>query len=281
MEVENNGKLAFLDTLVDRSQNSHINISIFRKSMFTGLGLSFFSYCPIKFKINAISTLLHRAYHLCNNFFNIHSEFQFLKEFFLNNGYPVNLIDRQINKFLNKIYVKKPETATVMKQLIYVSLPYFGPSSEQMKKELNKCLSKFYSTINFKIVLSNPNKLYNFFPRKECLPLPLRPSIIYQYSCPSCNTGTYIGSSSRCFQIRIDEHRGISTRTKLPLCKPSYSAIRDHCLSIHGTNPETKDFKILDSAANIEDLLILESIYINKTKPNLNATFSAFPLHLI
>ena len=244
------------------------------------LGLSFFSSCPIKFKINAISTLIHRAFHLCNNFHNIHNEFQFLRKFFKNNGYPVHLIDRQIGKFLNKLYDKKPKTATVAKQLIYVSLPYFGPSSEEMKKELYKCLSKFYYAIDFQLILTNQAKLSNFFPRKERLPLPLRSSIVYQYNCPCCKTGIYIGSSSRCFQVRIDEHRGISTRTNLPLCKPSYSAIRDHCLSIHGTNPQIKNFKILDSAANKEDLLILESIYISRLKPGLNSTVSAFPLHL-
>jgi hypothetical protein len=281
MEIETEGKLAFLDTMLDHNQTPNINVSIFRKNTFTGLGLSFFSFCPISFKINAISTLVHRAYHLCNNFYNIHSEFQFIKSFFHNNGYPTQLIDRQINKFLNNIYKKKPELVTVRKKLLYVSIPYFGPTSEEMKKELYKCLSKFYSTIDFKIILTNPTKLFNFFPRKERLPLPLRPLIIYEFKCPSCKTGTYIGSSSRCFQIRIDEHRGVSTRTNLQLCKPPYSAIRDHCLSIHGTIPQTKDFKILDSAANNEDLLILESIYITKIKPNLNATVSAFPLHLI
>ena len=150
-----------------------------------------------------------------------------------------------------------------------------------MKKDLYKCLSTYYSTIDFKLFLTNHLKLFNFFPRKECLPLPLRPSIVYQYICPSCKTGSYIGSSSRCFQVRIDEHRGISTRTNLPLCKPSYSAIRDHCYNIHNTIPQTKDFKILDSAPTYDDLLILESLYIYKLRPNLNATISAFPLHLI
>ena len=129
-----------------------------------------------------------------------------------------------------------------------------------MKKDLQRCLSKYFTTIDFKIILSNPLKLFNLFPRKERLSLPMRPSIIYRYDCPSCKTGIYIGSSSRCFQVRIDEHRGYSTRTNLPLCKPPYSAIRDHCFSIHGTSPQTKDFKILDSASNNQDLLILESL---------------------
>ena len=243
--------------------------------------MSFFSYCPLKFKINAISTLLHRAYHICSSFSIIHSEFDFIKKYFIANGYPVKLIDSQIKKFLNKIYSKGNAECIVRKQKMYITLPFFGPISEDMKKELYKCLTKFYSTLEFNIILTNPLKLYNFFPRKERLPLPLRSSIIYQYNCPNCKIGSYIGSTSRCFQVRVDEHRGISTRTNLPLAKPSYSSIRNHCNSIHGTNPLTKDFMIIDNCQNNTDLLILESIYISKIKPSLNETTSAYPLSLI
>ena len=113
MEIETEGKLAFLDALLDHNETSDIKISIFRKATFTGLGLSFFSFCTLKFKINAIATLLNRAFHLCNNFNSIHNEFKFIKEFFKNNGYPVKLVEKQINKLLNKIYDKKETIATV------------------------------------------------------------------------------------------------------------------------------------------------------------------------
>jgi hypothetical protein len=149
-----------------------------------------------------------------------------------------------------------------------------------MKTELLMNLSNFYKHINFKIILCNPFKISNFFIYKDSIPTPLRSSIIYSFECPSCNAGSYIGSTLRCFQVRIDEHRGVSTRTGIHLQKPPHSAIREHCNNIHGINPQTKDFKILDSAPDSE-IRILESIYISKYKPKLNLTESAYPLSLV
>ena len=60
-EFEQNDKLPFLDCLVKRNTTG-FETSVFRKDTFSGLGISFFSFCVYKFKINAIKTLLFRAY---------------------------------------------------------------------------------------------------------------------------------------------------------------------------------------------------------------------------
>ena len=76
MELENENKLAFLDLLIEKGNNK-FESSVFRKKTFSGLGISFFSYCSHKFKINAIKTLLHRAFHLCSTYQYLDNEFQF------------------------------------------------------------------------------------------------------------------------------------------------------------------------------------------------------------
>ena len=58
-EKEANGFLPFLDCNISR-ENSRFVTSVYRKQTFTGLGLSYFSHCPIIFKINSIKTLLNR-----------------------------------------------------------------------------------------------------------------------------------------------------------------------------------------------------------------------------
>ena len=58
IEKGHDNKLAFLDVLAEY-RNSKFHSSIYRKPTFTGLALNFYSYCPIKFKINAIKTLVH------------------------------------------------------------------------------------------------------------------------------------------------------------------------------------------------------------------------------
>ena len=42
-----------------------------------------------------------------------------------------------------------------------------------------------------------------------------------------------------------------------------------------------RDFTIIGTSNNITDLRILESLHINKHKPILNSTVSAFPLSIV
>jgi hypothetical protein len=123
MECENNGKLSFLDCTVSRHDNK-FKCSVFRKSTFSGLGLSYFSFCCDKFKINSVKTLLSRAYKICSDFSSLHSEFDFLRSFFLNNGYPIFLIDKQIRNFLSKRFAVPTIYSTVEKRKLFVSFPY-------------------------------------------------------------------------------------------------------------------------------------------------------------
>ena len=54
------GTLSFLDCTVTKKKNKFVT-SVYRKPTFSGLGISYFSFCVIRSKINAIKTLLCRA----------------------------------------------------------------------------------------------------------------------------------------------------------------------------------------------------------------------------
>ena len=83
-------------------------------------------------------------------------------------------------------------------------------------------------------------------------------------------------------QQRIDEHIGISTRTKKPLLSPPNSAIRDHLATCNFDIQRPIDnFEILDYVKNSVDLTLLESIYIHKDNPSLNDKQSATKLHIL
>ena len=130
-EVESNNKLNFLDVTIHR--NDFFSTSVFRKDTFTGLGLSFFSFCPTNFKINNILTLIHRAFHICSSYSSMHSEFDFLKVFFERNGYPSNLFYSKLHSFLDKRFSKFNKIETPINNVIYLSLPYFGSVSIKLK----------------------------------------------------------------------------------------------------------------------------------------------------
>ena len=63
-----------------------MDFSVYRKPTYTMLGTSLFSFIPIIFKINAVQTLNHRAYHLSSLFSNFQKEIDFLRGFFDTNG---------------------------------------------------------------------------------------------------------------------------------------------------------------------------------------------------
>ena len=70
--------LFFGCSLLVCGSNSSFGTSVYRKESFTGLGKSFFRYCPFNFKINSIKTLIQRVYYIFSNNLHLHNEFNFL-----------------------------------------------------------------------------------------------------------------------------------------------------------------------------------------------------------
>ena len=101
-----NDKLPFLDMLV-HCNDSKISLSIFRKPSNTCLGISFFffSFCPFVYKLNAIKSLVHRAYHLTSSYEFFASEIDNLKKKIMQNGFPISLFELCVKSFLDKRYL--------------------------------------------------------------------------------------------------------------------------------------------------------------------------------
>ena len=284
-DEECEGVLNFLDINVKRNGND-FETSVYRKPTFTGLGSSFFSYCPLQFKLTAISTLVTRAYRICSNYKDIHLEFSFLRNFFKANGYPAHLVDRCIKKFLERRHLGEQSSEITSsnseKKDCYLSLPYFGYQSEKMKCDLVKFLSKLYKDVNFKIVLSNKQRIGSFFNHKDRVSKSMKSSIVYKYTCcvPGC-TSVYIGSTKRHLYERVAEHVGVSSRTGAKLSSPNFSAIREHSKLCKKCKIDIQNFNIIGSCNSESGLRILESLHINKMRPKLNNMSSCFPLSII
>ena len=176
MDMEANNHLSFLDISVSRENNEFVT-GVFRKSMFTGLGLNFFSYCPFVFKLNSCKTLLHRAHNICSNWSKFHQEIVFLTSYFKRNCYPSHIFPRAVKTFLDNIFNPKAPCYDVPRKTVFVSLPYMGNFSSTVRKELTSCLSNLYPYIKF-------NFSFHF---KDALPDLILSCIVYEFSCPKCN----------------------------------------------------------------------------------------------
>ena len=276
IEYENNNQLPFLDVLVFR-ENDNFNTTVFRKKTFTGLGSNFYSHCFFNFKLNSLSTLIHRAFVLTSNWNSFHQEIIFLQNYFRNNCFPSRLFHKYTNKILNNMLLPTIPVTTVPKLQLFASVPLLHDLS--FYNNLCKIVHKHMPAVNLKLIPKNPLTIGSLFPAKTRLDPLMTSGVVYRFDCPRCDLGTYIGSTRRLLKVRADSHRGVSYRTGVQLTNPEFSNIREHSKKCkHKIN--YKDFKIMGKASNDLLLSILESLFIKQTVPQLNTQTSATPLYL-
>ena len=276
IEHETNNCLPFLDVLISRSSHN-FNTSVFRKKTYTGLGTNFYSSCFFNFKVNSILTLLHRAFTVSSDWLLFHTEIEFLRKYFFDNCFPKFLIDKLVKKFLDTKYRPVCPIPTVPKLDFYAS--FLSNNNEKFVMTLGHIIRKHFSCLAPKIILRNPRTIGSLFKFKDTIPNLMRSLVIYKYTCPRCNLGTYLGSTKRMLKVRIDCHRGVSHRTGNILNKKEFSNIRDHATKCKSTI-KYDNFEIIAQAANDTSLLTLESLFIKQLVPSLNSSSSSAPLHI-
>ena len=167
---------------------------------------------------------------------------------------------------------------SVQKLPVSITVPYLGPLSIKLSKDLNNIIKKIYPQIQFRCLFNNQRTIGSYFPFKDQIPLMVSSNIIYKYSCGQCQS-IYIGETKRHLISRICEHEGISFRTNRPLrSNPSHSNIRQQAFNCD--HPIlTSNFSLLSKCPS-NDLKLLESIYIHKIVPSLNQN-SFCPLNIL
>ena len=252
---------------INPNNNNSFITSVYRKPSFTGLMTKFSSFIPVSYKRKLISTLVSRAYHICSNYSLFHQKLQHLKQIMCQNGFAWEFTERYIGHFLNKLFASKPQSYLVKKKDVYFSIDFVGKRSFSLKKKLTRKFQEFYPQVNIRVVFRAGWTIRSFLRFKDSIPKELQASVVYEYKCHRCNA-TYIGKTKRHLRVRIFEHLGRSIRTKRPVSKPVYSAIRDH--AHEEDHPILREsFKILASRRTDKELLICESLLQMRHKPSL------------
>ena len=149
---------------------------------------------------------------ICSDWTKFHEELSFLKQVFLKNGYPLSFIDNCFKTFVDKLFIKRPQLATVEKKTLFLSLPYLGEISLQTRTKLTKSFKGLLNSCKLQIVFKSQRKLSNVFRFKDRLPFDLVSGVVYKYTCGRCNS-TYYGETDRHLKVRSGEHIGISPLT--------------------------------------------------------------------
>ena len=218
---------------------------------------------------------------ICTNYNSIVTEIECLKLIWLKNAFPMRVIDRMILNFFDKRYIPKKIFHTVAKKKLILSLEFLGKHSLEIKNRLEKIVNEQIPFCKLSVVFSSKNKLRNFFLFKDKVPIDLKSLVLYKFTCSDCNI-TYIGKTSRHYQVRYSEHLGISKLTNQPLkySPASSTAVRDHTHFCKHNANDVGSFKIIGFAKNDYHLKIKESLNILRENPKLNKTVKSFPLYL-
>ena len=263
-EKQNNDRLPFLDININLNNQGSFWTSIYRKPTFTGLFTNFKSFVPFSYKLALINTLIHRVYKICNSWTLFHNDICNLTKILKRNSYPPKLINRQINKYLNKQYIFSNNTCgkDVEKEInkYYFKIPFIGKKSKETKIRISEISQRYCKNLKV-ITCFSLLKIGSFFSVKDKTPTAQKSSIVYLFSCAGCNA-SYIGETIRKLSDRADEH----------LNSGKSSVIFDHLKSSKNCNDkcDLSSFKIIDSAQSEFRLKLKEAIHIRLKKPSLN-----------
>ena len=198
------GRISFLDLWIMKEDNK-LDILVYRKPTHSGVYTHFSSFVPFRNKRQLVVTLLERAYSICSDWALMHIEFEKLTAMFRKNGYNLPFLENIIRDFLNKKHSNKDITLGCKQRKVYITLPYLGEVSEQVKGAIYSCLSRIKCGSVQVVITYNFARVGGQFPYKDRQPKQLANGVVYKIECNDCDK-FYIGETARASYKRFTEH---------------------------------------------------------------------------
>ena len=192
-EIQENGKLPFLDCLVSRD-NNELRTTVYRKPTHTDRLLDESSYNPTSHKVTTIRTLTRRAQLVCDTPDSLRDEHKYLEHVFIKNNYNADLIRQNIYR---------PTDADATNQnlthVTTVTIPYIKGTSETISQILQPC----NICVAHKPTTTLRHLLTNVKDRDEPNN---RQGAVYKVKCSDCQA-SYTGETGRNLNTRLTEHK--------------------------------------------------------------------------
>ena len=265
-ELENNSEIPFLDVKITRLADGAHQREVHRKPTWNDQYIHFDSFVPRQQKLNLIHCLVRRAKDICTPD-TIENELAFVKQIFLKNGYPEQLVQKTINSVKDRT-----KQIRVTKKPTYISLPFKGDSvAKIISRRLTKGVEETYYAAKLFIHFSSTR--LGTSQLKDKLPCSTTSFCVYSFKC-SCGT-SYIGRTTRRLSERVREHHPVwlsNGQTR----KTNYSAILNHLIEFNHSVDIKSSFRIVFRIPNHKSrpvkcrlLAISEAICIRLCNPEL------------
>ena len=199
------------------------------------------------------------------------------------NGFPTYLVDLITSKVLTRYHVgiknETHEAPGVHRKEVILALPYLGPPSIILKRDLTKLVHKFYPAVQFKIVFRRGFRISSLFSYKDRFPMACRSMVVYYICCKKCGPSqAYIGKTINSLYERFH-----ASRTGHLHPNNVDSALLKHC--IESNDPECsfqfRDVKVLESGRFDDELRYIESILLKYDHQNLNTCERSIMLSIV
>ena len=217
-EIQNDGKLPFLDVLVIR-KDCEVETTVYRKSTNNNIYLHWELFSPTTWKRGTLQTLFSRAFKVCSNNQHLQNEIKHLKKVFRDiNGYPNWIIEQTIDKVKNqnKMTWSTQVTTNAEETEHLLMLPYKGKVGKTTLKSLPNTLKSVIPANNTCKIIYTGTNLAPLFYIKDKISKEHKHDLIYKVQCPNLNCDeTYIGEIGWKFSESIIDHSGRDDKSHL------------------------------------------------------------------
>ena len=290
-EVEEEGRIAFLDVLVTTNPDRSFNTEVYRKPTDTNVYIHWQAFAPKAWKIGTLRGLIRRAFVISSTNEAREREIVHLKKVFRGiNGYPSRVVnntireveaqfraiqhDVEVNDEPTTVEESVPtstETAqeTQIAATPFITLPYKGKEGEAIIRKFREALHKALPPSVKPRIVHTGTKISTFFQVKDPVPLEHQTDLCYRFVLEGDTR--YVGET----RVR----NGARNHQHLHLDKSS--SIHKFLSENEGVNANEDNFEILETGLkNRTTRKLAESLYIKDYNPDLNLRARSYKLLL-
>ena len=188
----------------------------------------------------------------------------------MKNGYPKIVVEGTIAGVIDKQGISKAPVIDVPKLKVFMKLPYIGPESLKLKKQILTLFRNTFNSAELSIVFKAGSTIGQMFPFKDRVPQLMRSFVIYKITCDACGA-SYIGKTTQLLNARLT--RELSGRENSAAFAHTEKFGENHSFDKHKAT-------ILGTERHDLPLKIKESLLITHLDPILNRSQTSERLYL-
>ena len=263
MEMEEDGKLAFLDMEIVHHENV-LSSTWYVKPTDTGLIMNYHALAPKLYKRSVVQSFVHRIYRCCSSWENVTTSLERAKLILMKNQYPPEFYEPIIGETVNKIQSQSQQTEAAVQTETQLQsagevskhcmlVQYRGALTDAFVRNLYESKVPIQPVVTLRKIRTFVSQL------KVKIPDEISSRVVYQITCPSCGA-CYVGQTCRHTCTRLGEHK---TKKNQP--------VRLHFEPCAKRLATKEDLRILHRTTRSREFLeTLEALYIREVGPTLN-----------